>query len=174
MNVQGQQATLPRADSRAAFIEDGVLAGVLGAGVVAVFFLLLDFLRGHPFYTPTLLGSALFLGKSVESVAAANATMVFAYTGIHVLLFMVAGVALSWMVSQFVRNPQFGLVLLLVFLLFESVLFGFEVTVVPVLVGALGAWAVGVANIVSAVVMLWFLLRRHPEAMARLREGWRE
>jgi len=173
MNVQGQQASLPRTTSRTvALIEEGIIAGVIGAVVVAIFFLVLDFMRGHPFYTPTLLGSALFLGKSVEAVTSVSATMVFAYTGLHVLLFMLAGVTLSWMVSQFVRNPQFGMVLLLIFLLFEAVLFGFEVAVMPSLVGALGTWAVGVANLLSAVVMFWFLLHRHPEATERLRQGW--
>lgn len=155
-------------------IEDGVLCGTLGAVVVAVFFLLLDTMRGEPMLTPTLLGSVLFLGKGVDEVVSVAVPMVFAYTGVHVLLFMVAGLVVAWMVSQFERNPQFGLVLLLIFLLFESVLFGFEVTLVPNLVGALGAWAVGLANLLSAVVMIGYLLRRHPDAMGRLRQSWYE
>ncbi|UCE85835.1 MAG: hypothetical protein JSU66_16145 [Deltaproteobacteria bacterium] len=152
-------------------LEDGVLSGILGAAVVAAFFLLLDFVRGEPLHTPSLLGSVLFLGKSVEEVTTVSAMIVFAYTGLHVLVFMFAGAILAWMVSQFEANPQFGMVLLLIFLLFEAVLFGFEVTVVPSLVGELGAWAVGLANLLSAVVMFGYLLRRHPEAMSRLRQG---
>ena len=53
-----------------------------------------------------------------------------------------------------------------------AILLGLEVTVVPRLVGALGTWAVAIANLLSAAVMFWFLLRRRPEAIARLREGW--
>jgi hypothetical protein len=78
------------------------------------------------------------------------------------------------MFAQFERNPQFGWVLLLLFLLFESILFGFEVAVFPSLVGALGAFAVGLANLLAAVGMFWFLLRRHPQAAARLRASWNE
>lgn len=155
-------------------IEEGVLCGIIGAAVVAAFFLVIDTVRGQPFYTPSLLGSVLFLGKGVEEVTSIEATMVFAYTGLHVLLFLVAGGLVAWMVSQFERNPQFGLVLILLFLLAESVLFGFEVTLVPNLVGALGAGVVAVANLLSVGAMFWYLLRRHPRAWERLRQSWHE
>ncbi len=158
----------------AGVIEDGVLAGIIGAFVVAIWFLLFDVARGKPFFTPSLLGSVLFLGKSVGQVTSVDPTIVFAYTGLHGFLFLLAGAAIALMFSQFEQNPQFGMVLLLLFFLFEAVVFGFEVTLVPNLVGALGAWVVGLANILSALAMFWFLLRRRPGAMARLREGWHE
>ena len=154
--------------------EEGVLCGVLGAAVVALFFLLIDSLQGRPLYTPSLLGSVLFLGRSVEQAASINLTMVFAYTGLHVLLFLLAGIVVAWMVSQFVHNPQFGFVLILLFVLFEAVLFGFEVTVVPNLVGALGAGIVAAANLLAAAAMFGYLLRRHPEAVEQLRRSWSE
>ena len=155
-------------------MEDAILCGTVGAFVVAVFFFVIDALRGQVLYTPSLLGSVLFLGKTVETSTAVDLTMVFAYTGLHGLLFLFAGIALAWMFWVFEENPQFGMVLLLIFLLFQAILFGFKVTLVPNLVGALGAWAVGSANILAALAMFAFLLRRHPEAMARLRQGWEE
>jgi hypothetical protein len=157
-----------------AIIEDGVVTGIMGAAVVAVWFLILDFVRGVPFFTPSLLGSVLFLGELVDEATTVSATMVFAYTGLHGLLFLIAGVVIAWMFSQFEQNPQLGMVLLLLFMLFESILLGLEVTVVPHLVGALGTWAVGIANLLSAIAMFWFLLRRRPGAWARLRAGWSE
>ncbi len=84
------------------------------------------------------------------------------------------GAAVAWMFAQFERNPQFGLVLLLLFLFFEAVTFGFGVTIVPALAGALGAWAVGLANLLAALAMFRFLLMRHPGSLARLRAGWDE
>jgi hypothetical protein len=155
-------------------VEEGVLCGIIGAAVVAVFFLLVDSLQGHPLWTPSLLGSVLFLGEKVDAVSAVSATMVFAYTGVHVLLFLLAGVVLAWMVSQVERNPQFGLFLVLLFLLFQSIVFGFEVTLVPSLVGAIGAGIVAAANLLSAAAMFWYLLHRHPEAVSRMRQGWGE
>jgi hypothetical protein len=157
-----------------AILEDGVLSGIAGAATVAIWFLLVDAVRGAPFFTPSLLGAVLFLGQGVGDVSAVSTVMVFAYTGVHGVLFLVAGTLLTWMFSQVERNPQFGLVLILIFLLFQSVIFGFEVTLVPNLVGALGAWAVAIANLLAAVAMFWFLLQRRPGAMARLRESWDE
>ena len=51
----------------AAILEDGVLAGLVGAIVVAVWFLVLDLFHGTPFATPSLLGRAVFLGSGSES-----------------------------------------------------------------------------------------------------------
>jgi hypothetical protein len=155
-------------------VEEGVLCGLIGAGVVAVFFLFIDSLQGRPLHTPSLLGSVLFLERTVADAGPVDLTIVFAYTGVHALLFLLAGVGVAWMVSQFDRNPQFGLVLVLLFVLFQAVLFGLEVSLVPSLVGALGAGIVAVANVLAAVAMFGYLLRRHPEALARLRAGWHE
>ena len=60
----------------ASMLEDGILTGIVGAVVVAVWFLVLDFSRGQPFYTPSLLGSALLLGKSVDQIDSINFVMV--------------------------------------------------------------------------------------------------
>ncbi len=166
----------PAEDRRRSFFHQGVVVSQPLAVIVGIGDLRprVDSLQGRPLYTPTLLGSVLFLGRTVEQVDAVVPTMVFAYTGLHVLLFLLAGLVVAWMVSQFERNPQFGLVLILVFLLFEAVLFGFEVTLVPNLVGALGAGVVALANLLAAVAMFWYLLAQHPGAVRRLRQSWNE
>jgi hypothetical protein len=143
--------------------ENGVLAGVVGAGVVALWFLVLDVgMRGLPFFTPSLLGSIIFAGLGPEQVTGLNGAAIFAYTGLHGILFLGAGIMLAWMFSQFERNPQVGFVLLLLFVMFEAILWGVGVSMIPALAGAVGAWAILVANVASAVAMFAFLLRRHP------------
>lgn len=155
--------------------ENGVLAGIIGAVVVAVWFLILDLVtRGMPFYTPSLLGSVLFGGQAPEAVTGQNGAAIFAYTGLHGILFLCAGVMLAWMFTQFERNPQVGLVLLLLFVMFEAILWGVGVSMIPALAGAVGAWAILAANVASATAMFLFLLRRHPHAMERLRQAWHD
>jgi len=166
-------AAIDQTSAAAVILEDGVLAGLIGAGIVAVWFLVLDAIHGTLFYTPSLLGGVVFLGIPIDQIKP-DPILVFAYTGMHGLLFLVAGVTLAWMVLQFERNPQVGMVFLLLFVLFESIVFGLEVTVVPQLVGALGTWAVMIANLLSAIAMFWFLLRRRPEALARLKAAWND
>ena len=155
-------------------MEDGILTGVAGAAVVAVWFLILDTARGQMFFTPSLLGSAVFLGQSADQVVSVNGFIVFAYTGLHGVLFLMAGLALAWMFAMFEHNPQFGIILLLLFLLFESILFSFAAAIFPNVIGALGAVAVASGNLFAAIAMFWFLIRRHPSALTQLRRAWHE
>jgi len=155
-------------------LEDGVLTGIIGAAVVAIWFLILDTVRGQMFLTPSLLGSVVFLGQSPDDVIAVNPYIVFAYTGLHGVLFLGAGVVIARMFALFEQNPQFGIVILLLFLLFESILFSFAAAVFPNLIGAIGALAVACGNLFAAIVMFWFLIRRRPKAMAQLRLAWQE
>ena len=41
---------------------EGIVAGLLGAATVALWFLVIDTINGHPLYTPTVLGTAVFRG----------------------------------------------------------------------------------------------------------------
>lgn len=165
------QSTMGRSVS---VIEDGVLVGIIGAAVVAAWFFILDIARSQIFLTPSLLGSVIFLGNSPGDPITVNPFIVFAYTGLHGVLFLLAGLVIAWLFAMFERNPQFGIILLLLFVLVEAILFAFAAAIFPNLVGTLGAAAVGAGNLFAAVAMFWFLMRRHPEAMAQLRLAWRE
>jgi len=155
-------------------IEDGVLTGITGAGVVAIWFLILDMARGQLFFTPSLLGSVVFLGQSPDQATSVNPFIVFAYTGLHGVLFLMAGLVIAWLFAMFERNPQFGIILLLLFLLVESILFSFAAAIFPNIIGAIGALAVASGNLFAAVAMFWLLIRRHPTAMTQLRLAWHE
>jgi hypothetical protein len=153
--------------------ENGILAGMIGAAVVAAWFLLLDMVtRGMPFFTPTLLGSIIFAGKDAAEIVTSDGAAIFAYTGLHGILFLCAGMTLAWMFYHFEHNPQAGLILLLLFITFEAIVWGLGVSIIPALAGAVGAWAILVANVGSATAMFAFLLRRHPRAIEKLRAAW--
>lgn len=155
--------------------ENGILAGILGAVAVAGWYLVVDIIaRGMPFYTPSLLGSVAFAGKEASEITGVDGAALFAYTGLHGMLFLCAGVGLAWMFTQFERNPQFGLIFFLLFVTFEAILWGVGVSILPDLAGAVGAWTILVANLGSAAVMFSFLLGRHPQALERLRQSWTE
>ena len=59
------------AAQREGIYEEGLVAGVLGAAAIALWFLVLDTVSGRPFFTPTILGTAIF--RSGEGVASAGA-----------------------------------------------------------------------------------------------------
>ena len=50
------------ASAERSILREGIVAGLIGAAVVAVWFLVFDIIRGQPFLTPGLLGAAVFQG----------------------------------------------------------------------------------------------------------------
>src|SRR3990170_227162 len=46
---------------------EGIIAGLIGAATIAIWFLILDVLDGRPLHTPTVLGTALFRQSAVPS-----------------------------------------------------------------------------------------------------------
>ncbi len=63
--------------------QEGIVAGVVGAATVAVWFLVLDTIAGRPFYTPTVLGTALFrkgAGLGSPQTLPVSFDMVLAFT----------------------------------------------------------------------------------------------
>lgn len=176
------QAAAPRAsgaseqaEGAADVIRDGIIAGGLGAAVIALFFLVVDTLGGQPLYTPSLLGSVLFLGADAESVTGVNMPMVAAYTAVHMLVFMAAGIALEFGVSRFASSPGFGIVLLILFVCFETGFLGAAAALMPDVIGQLGAGLVILANLLAAAAMgayvVWW---RHPDALRSLDRAWEQ
>ncbi len=151
--------------------EDGILTGVVGAAIVSLIFLLIDFANGRPFFTPSLLGSVIFRGQSASATSDPDPTMIFAFSGLHGIAFLLVGILLAALFREFEKHPKLGLELLVVLLVFEGLLMGAEVTVFPALVGELGAWAVATANIASLIAMFAFLAYRQPQAIKTLRES---
>ena len=61
-------------------VRDGLVAGLIGAGGVAIWFLVIDAISGRPFFTPSVLGSAMFFGLRDPAVATVEMQAVAAYT----------------------------------------------------------------------------------------------
>lgn len=159
----------------AGLAEDGFVSGVIGGATVALFFLAVDALQGRPFFTPTLLGSVLFLGRSAAEVESASAPVVLSYTALHMAVFIAAGMAAAWAVSEFERRPHLGVVLVLLFVCFEAAFLGFAFAFAPAVVPTLGGGLVAVANALAAAAMAAYLLGlRHPRALGSLSRVWED
>lgn len=152
------------ADRSATVATDGIAAGVIGAVTVAVWFLVLDTLAGHPFYTPTVLGTALFrhgVGLDAPETLPISLEMVGMFTWVHALAFVALGGAASYLLTAVEKRPGLGFGLLLLFIVFQA---GFTVTAMvlaaPVL-KALGWLAVLIANLLAASAMALYFWWRH-------------
>ena len=79
---------------------DAFYSAAIGGSVLGLFFLLVDVVAGQPFYTPSLMGSVLFLGMSPEAVTEVRLDLVAYVTMLHMGAFGVLGLGLSILVYE--------------------------------------------------------------------------
>jgi hypothetical protein len=153
---------------RRSALREGVTAGLIGAAVVALWFLLYDLGRGRPLWTPALLGTAIFWGVSDPGALQVTAAPVIGYTIVHVLAFIGFGIVAACMMVASEREPALFVAFLTLFGVFEVFFFVVLRTLSQQMLGALGWWAILVGNFLAATGMLWFLVRGHPELPSTL------
>jgi hypothetical protein len=141
---------------------DGIIAGVLGAATVAMWFFIVDIVTGRPLFTPMVLGTALFRsGAGVETLAKVpiSVTAVVMFTIVHGVVFVVIGLVTSVLLAAAERHPRIVVAILLLFVLE----FGFNVAAILVAEPVLRVltWpSILAANLLAAAVMMgYFWLR---------------
>src|SRR2546425_1611034 len=145
--------------------QDGIIAGVIGAAVVALWFLVVDALQGRPLYTPTVLGTALFRGGAglgTPEMLPVSMEMVWMFTWVHGLLFVALGGIASWLLHVAERNPSYGFGILLLFVVFQGGFFFVAMLFAASVLHALAWPAILVANLLSSAAMAAYFWRRHP------------
>ena len=145
----------------ASVLWEGVVAGLAGAGAVALWFFVHDLLIGEPLRTPALLGAALFGGMREPSEAAITAALVLKYSVVHVGIFALFGWAVAALLALSDREPRVRLPVFMLFCCWQVVtllgLTGFAAW----LREPLPWWSILGANLVAAVAMLAVYARRH-------------
>jgi hypothetical protein len=140
----------------------GLVTGLIGAGAVAVWFLLLDVARGQPFFTPAALAAALLLGATSPTDVQVSLPLVAAYTVVHCAAFAAIGVGLEWAVERIERAPGVLRAAVLAFVLLEGLFIGVVGALSQWVLGALGYWAVAVGNLLALSSMAVWVLATHP------------
>ena len=149
-------------------VREGAVAGILGAVVVAVWFLLLDLAEGQPFHTPILLGTQLF------GAAHPAAVVVILYTIAHGLAFIVFGVIAAALISGAEEQPLHVLGLAILFTAFEVFFIGAVVIAAKWVLGEVSGWALFLGNIFAATAMLWYFFAHHRTLATRLIGSWED
>jgi len=149
---------------------EGIIAGVIGAATIAIWFLILDTIDSRPLYTPSVLGTVLFGGgndlASLEKLPV-SWEMTLMYTWVHTMLFAVIGGIVSKLLALAEKNPDLGFGILLLFIIldfgFIAVAFVFAEPILHAL-----AWpAVLVGNLLAAAAMGLYFWHRHPDLVVR-------
>jgi uncharacterized membrane protein YgdD (TMEM256/DUF423 family) len=86
-------------------IPEGILTGLVGAIVVAVWYLVGDFGRGKPLSTPSVLGQ-VFVGRDTLPTDQIVPQAVAEYSLLHLVVFAVLGIGLVWLTHLASRNPS--------------------------------------------------------------------
>lgn len=149
---------------RALICLDGIIAGLIGAAIVAIWFLFMDTVTRLPLYTPTVLGEGLFLEQGLDSNAGelVSLKLTLMYSGVHGLVFMVLGVIAAY--SFFLRKSKVHLSIVLT-ALFTVLELGFVGTAFIVAKPVLHelAWPIILTgNFLAAAGMACYLSLRRP------------
>lgn len=155
-------------ESRARFYLESVAAGLIGYAVVALLFALLNLAQGRsPFYTAALLGTDLFYGLESPADLVIEPGPVLAYNGVHLLVFLAAGLFMRWLTGLAERFPQGWYLLVVLVLIVLPHAFGLPVWFEGSIRAEVPFWYVVFATSMAALAMGAFLLAMHP----RLRES---
>ena len=150
-------------------LREGFIAGLIGAGAVALWFLIVDVIAGRPFFTPAMLGSAVFFSESDPSKVVIAFSRVIPYTMIHVCAFIIVGTVAAALAAEVEVAPPTLYLIVVTFAVFE---FGFYIMLAVLaqpLLGALTWWNVAIGNAIAAYGMGYYLWREHPKIAETLR-----
>lgn len=143
-------------------VREGLIAGLLGAAAVAVWFLIIDVAAGRLFYTPAALGSALFLQAEGPHAVSISPMIVGGYTLLHVCAFIALGLVAAAIVLRAEAEPHVLLGAVLLFVTMEAFIIGVIAILAAWLLSTIAWWTIAAANIIAAMVMGFYLWRAHP------------
>ncbi len=151
-------------------IREGVIAGVIGAVVVALWFLAIDVLQGRPFFTPAAIGSALIGGARAPSEVDVGALTVLIYSILHLAAFVITGLVAAAVLRVAERTSSVVLIGgVLLFFVFEAFSIGLLAILSQWLFEALSWWSIAAANLIAALAMGVYLARRHAALLSDFR-----
>jgi uncharacterized membrane protein YphA (DoxX/SURF4 family) len=153
-------------------VREGVIAGVIGAAVIAIWFFFVDLIARQPLFTPTTLGRGMLSIFGPVPAGQSQALLVAAYTIFHFTAFILVGMIAALIVSFANREPS---ILLGFVVLFAAIEVGFYALVgllqqaTPL--GSLAWYNVMMGNLLAAAAMGTYLLRAHPVLREQFRHA---
>jgi len=152
-------------------IREGLTTGLIGAVLVALWFLGADLISGRPaFFTPAALGSAVMFGANEPGAVQITLLTVIGYSVIHFAAFLITGIVAAAIFSA--AEDRFEVVMIggiLLFVVFEVFSIGIIAILVSWLFRTLSWWNIVIANLLAAGGMGAYLARQHPTVMQDLR-----
>jgi hypothetical protein len=158
--------------SRARIVIDGAVAGIIGAVVVALWFLVFDTIRGHPFETPALLAATILHGTHTAQVHHAITLLTLEYSLIHFAAFIAFGIAGGLLLETCETESSLLFSLAIFFAAFEVFFIAVVLFLGPNVMAELTWWGIIVGNLLATTAMLSYFFWRHPALAWNLLGAW--
>ena len=148
-------------------VREGVIAGLLAAMGIAVWFFIIDLAAGRPLYTPNLLGASLTTLFGPDISRDSMFMHVAIYTVFHFAVFIAIGILVASLVHRAESHPALLAGFLMLFVAFEIGWYGLTALLSETW-GSFAWWQVMAANVIAAVLMGAYVWRLHPELRQEL------
>lgn len=150
---------------------EGLWAGLAGYFTIAIILAIGNALAGHsPFYTPALLGSALFYGVRDVADVRVWPGPVLAYNGFHLLLMLALGTIAAWLARVAERGPHLWYAGVLFYLLVSFHVFAIALAFAAPPLDAMMGWTMIAGGMLASLAMALLLLGLHPRLRAEIRD----
>lgn len=149
-------------------IREGLFTGLIGAAVVAIFFLGVDLIRGVPGLTPSVLGEVFVLRQPSAVTTEVNRNAAMLFTVVHVLVFAFYGLLLSGLARRGETSSIARYTIVALVITYIPFFLGVLAVADETTRGLFPAWSVLIANLLAAVAMVYFIWNRRPA----FREAW--
>jgi putative oxidoreductase len=152
------------ADAPHPTLRKGIIAGAIGATIVAAWFFIVDLAAGRPLFTPTALGQALLTLLRPTPTWATPAVAIVIYTVVHYAAFIVVGTIAAIVAGWANEEPAILLGFVILAFAFEVGFYGLVAVLQQS--SALGTFAwyqVMIGNLLAAAGMGNYLWRAHPK-----------
>jgi hypothetical protein len=143
-------------------VREGLIAGLLGATIVAAWYFVFDMAAGTPFRTPNVLGKVFFRGDLEPGVREIVPRLVAGYTVLHLVVFALAGIGLTLLVHLTTPHLALRMGLWMGLVVAFALLAGLTYMLTTATEERLPVWSVIGGSLLAVAAMGWYLWRRHP------------
>ncbi len=151
-------------------IREGLVAGLLGAILVAVWYTAVDVGRGEMFYTANVLGQVFAQADTMPATRTITSPAVIQYSLLHFGWFMVFGIALATLTHLATRTPVFRMGVWLALVIGFAFWLGLSYTLYRVTDQRLPWWTIFLGSVLGIGSMGFYLWRRHPALAGSMQE----
>jgi hypothetical protein len=154
-------------------VREGLVAGLLGATIVAAWYFVFDLAAGQPLRTPNVLGKVVFHGDLDPGVRQVVPGIVVGYTVLHLLMFALVGTGLTLLAHLATRNLALRMGVWMGLVVAFCLFAGLTYMATTATAQRVPLWSVVGGTLAGVAAMGWYLWRRHPRLASNAQLGGR-